>query len=146
MIFRFKFLKIWDFYCPLSVRLCRFYFRQQSDSASDAGRPSSSVSDRGTVQEQRSESTGSGAAQGGSVSTLSASSFMEKDSSTSIQSNDEHSYTEYMIVRDTLYASRENVNFVHEVFHQVMYRTFSVICWICRIWCYISSFYFCFSF
>ena len=41
------------------------------------------------------------------------------DSIHSSQGGDEHSITEYEIVRAVLYSNRENVNIVHECFRQV---------------------------
>lgn len=43
----------------------------------------------------------------------------DHDSIHSSQAGDDHSNTEYEIVRSVLYSSRENVNIVHECFRQV---------------------------
>jgi len=57
---------------------------------------------------------------GSNSSTLSASSqITEKDSHNSSFSNEEHSTSEYEIVRKVMYSTRENINIVHEIFRQV---------------------------
>ena len=43
----------------------------------------------------------------------------DHDSLHSSQGGDEHSITEYEIVRAVLYSTRENINIVHECFRQV---------------------------
>lgn len=58
---------------------------------------------------------------GSNASTLStASSYTEKDSASSSVCSDDHSVTEYDIVKRVLYSTQENVNIVHEVFRQVI--------------------------
>lgn len=57
---------------------------------------------------------------GSNSSTLSASSqITDKDSPNSSFSNEEHSTSEYEIVRKVMYSTRENINIVHEIFRQV---------------------------
>ncbi len=57
---------------------------------------------------------------GSNASTLStASSYTEKDSANSSVCSDEHSMSEYDIVKKVLYLNRENINIVHEVYRQV---------------------------
>lgn len=57
---------------------------------------------------------------GSNSSTLSASSqITEKDSPNSSFSSEEHSSSEYEIVRNVMYSTRENINIVHEIFRQV---------------------------
>ena len=57
---------------------------------------------------------------GSNASTLStASSYTEKDSASSSVCSDDHTVSEYDIVKRVLYSTRENVNIVHEVFRQV---------------------------
>jgi hypothetical protein len=59
-------------------------------------------------------------APGSNTSTLSASSqIFEKDSPNSSFCNEEHSTSEYEIVRSVMYSTRENINIVHEIFRQV---------------------------
>lgn len=48
------------------------------------------------------------------------------DSLHSSQGGDEHSVTEYVIVRTVLYSTRENVNILHECFRQVMHLTLRI--------------------
>ncbi len=56
---------------------------------------------------------------GSNISTLS--NYTEKDSASSIASDEQHhSSNEYDIVRKVLYANRENVNIIHEIFRQVI--------------------------
>ncbi|KAG1693959.1 Ral GTPase-activating protein subunit alpha-1 [Nymphon striatum] len=76
-------------------------------------------------EQGRTESAGNISAQSSSVTTLSTGTFNEKDSNSSVQTNDDHTYIEYMIVKDTLYATRDNVNFVHEIFHQAFLLPFT---------------------
>jgi len=57
---------------------------------------------------------------GSNASTLSqVSNYTEKDSASSSVCSEEHSVSEYEIVRRVLYSSRENVNIIHEIFRQV---------------------------
>ena len=59
---------------------------------------------------------------GSNASTLSTNSqAMDKDSPNSSFSNEEHTTSEYEIVRAVLYSTRENINIVHEVFRQVVF-------------------------
>ncbi|XP_067682813.1 ral GTPase-activating protein subunit alpha-1-like isoform X5 [Haliotis asinina] len=61
---------------------------------------------------------------GSNASTLSGSNFTEKDSANSSQCSDDHSLSEYEIVRTVLYSTRENVNIVHECFRQALLFSF----------------------
>ena len=57
---------------------------------------------------------------GSNASTLSqTSSYTEHDSAASSVCSDDHSISEYEIVKRILYSSRANINMVHEVFRQV---------------------------
>jgi len=61
-----------------------------------------------------------GPAPGSNASTLSTNSHAtERDSPNTSFSHEEHSGSEYEIVRNVMYSSRENINIVHEVFRQV---------------------------
>jgi hypothetical protein len=51
--------------------------------------------------------------------TSQASSYTERDSGASSVCSDEHSISEYEIVKRILYSTRANINMVHEVFRQV---------------------------
>ena len=66
---------------------------------------------RGDNQDQ----SGGGSKAGG----VADSNTQDVDSIHSSQGGDEHSITEYEIVRAVLYSTRENVNIVHECFRQV---------------------------
>ena len=58
---------------------------------------------------------------GSNTSTLS--NYTEKDSASSIASEDNQQMTnEYDIVKKVLYGNRENVNIIHEIFRQVLYK------------------------
>ena len=58
---------------------------------------------------------------GSNTSTLS--NYTEKDSASSIASEDNQQMTnEYDIVKKVLYGNRENVNIIHEIFRQVHYK------------------------
>ena len=62
------------------------------------------------------------AAPSSNTSTLStASQCTEKDSPNNSFTVEEHSASEYEIVRRVLYSTRENINIVHEIFRQVRY-------------------------
>ncbi|XP_060592015.1 ral GTPase-activating protein subunit alpha-1-like, partial [Ruditapes philippinarum] len=64
-------------------------------------------------------------APGSNTSTLSASSqIFEKDSPNSSFCNEEHSTSEYEIVRSVMYSTRENINIVHEIFRQALLFSF----------------------
>ncbi|XP_053376419.1 ral GTPase-activating protein subunit alpha-2-like isoform X3 [Mercenaria mercenaria] len=64
-------------------------------------------------------------APGSNTSTLSASSqITEKDSPNSSFCNEEHSTSEYEIVRSVMYSTRENINIVHEIFRQALLFSF----------------------
>ena len=59
-------------------------------------------------------------APGSNASTLSANSqIFDKDSPNTSFCNEEHSTSEYEIVRSVMYSTRENINIVHEIFRQV---------------------------
>lgn len=56
---------------------------------------------------------------GSNSSTLSASSQITDSPNSSFSSEDQHSTSEYEIVRKVMYSTRENINIVHEIFRQV---------------------------
>ncbi|XP_052770134.1 ral GTPase-activating protein subunit alpha-2-like isoform X3 [Mya arenaria] len=62
---------------------------------------------------------------GSNTSTLSSSSqITEKDSPNTSFSHEEHSMSEYEIVRNVMYSTRENINIVHEIFRQALLFSF----------------------
>ena len=64
------------------------------------------------------------------TSTLSTTSLQctEKDSPNNSFTVEEHSASEYEIVRRVLYSTRENINIVHEIFRQVGEKAMSSDC------------------
>ncbi|KAF8789182.1 Ral GTPase-activating protein subunit alpha-1 like protein [Argiope bruennichi] len=60
-----------------------------------------------------------------STNLLTASSYgLERDPSSTSLGNDDLSFRDYIIVRDTLYSSRENINMINEVFRQAFHMHF----------------------
>ncbi|CAL1264601.1 unnamed protein product [Larinioides sclopetarius] len=60
-----------------------------------------------------------------STNLLTASSYgLERDPSSTSLGNDDLSFRDFTIVRDTLYCSRENINMVNEVFRQAFHMHF----------------------
>ena len=70
-----------------------------------------------------------GGVPGSNASTLShASSYTEKDSAGSSVCSDDHSISEYEIVKRILYSCQDNINIVHEVFRQVGEHSLISVC------------------
>ncbi|GFS68356.1 hypothetical protein NPIL_633392 [Nephila pilipes] len=60
-----------------------------------------------------------------STNLLTASSYgLERDPSSTSLGNDDLSFRDYTIVRDTLYCSRENINIINEIFRQAFHMHF----------------------
>ena len=108
--------------CISSSQLGFFFDRGLScsaltDTPSGAGEDArDSAEARGDNQDQ----SGGGGKLGGATD----SNTQDVDSIHSSQGGDEHSITEYEIVRAVLYSTRENVNIVHECFRQVRLHMF----------------------
>jgi hypothetical protein len=60
-----------------------------------------------------------GGSNASTMSTISSCNEHESNGSSICSGGEEHSIKEYEIVQNILYASRENVNIIHEVYRQV---------------------------
>ena len=94
-------------------------FSLRGISCSALEEKSESVDESKSTEESKGDNLDN-AAPGSNTSTLStASQCTEKDSPNNSFTTEEHSASEYEIVRKVLYSTRENINIVHEIFRQV---------------------------
>lgn len=126
MILELKRIGQVSFIITLYTYLCIIFLRGISCSALAEGDEENNKSSKDTneTKEELNDQT-----PGSNASTLSASSqITEKDSPNCSFSNEEqHSTSEYEIVRSVMYSTRENINIVHEIFRQVFLHFFYYI-------------------
>ncbi|CAM1331539.1 RALGAPA2 (predicted) [Pycnogonum litorale] len=100
--------------------------RSQVDASVDGNQSEPPSTGQGNDQTApESVGSGSGAHGSSSVTTLSTTSLIDRESNASFPTVEDHLHFEHMIVRNTLYANRDNVNFVHKVFHQAFLLPFN---------------------